>query len=160
MSASGLANSAGVMVGQNLGAGRPDRARKTLAWAVFYVLAINVVVVSLMLIFPRIFLSLFSGDAELLREATKWLQIASIGYFVQGLGMVFSQSYNTAGDTMVQMFTLLISFWLVQQPLAVVLPELGFGALGIQYAILIGLAVRLLIYVPYYFTDRWLRVKL
>jgi putative MATE family efflux protein len=160
MSASGLGNSAGVMVGQNLGAGKPERARKTLAWAVFYVLAINVVLVSAMLIFPHAFLSIFSGDAELLDEATKWLQIAAIGFFVQGLGMVFSQAYNTAGDTMVQMVTLLVSFWLIQQPLAVALPEVGFGALGIQYAILIGLAARLLIYVPYYFTDRWLKVKL
>jgi putative MATE family efflux protein len=160
MGGAGLGNSAGVMVGQNLGAGKPDRARKTVAWAVVFVLVINVFVVSFMMAFPRAFLSIFNDDPALLDEAVKWLQIQAIGYFVMGLGMVFSQSYNTAGDTLIPMIVLLVSFWGVQQPFAILLPELGFGALGIAWAILLGLAVRLLIYIPYFFTDRWLRVKL
>jgi putative MATE family efflux protein len=160
MSGTGLGNSAGVMIGQNLGAGKPDRARKTLAWAVAYVLLVNLVVVSFMMAFPHAFLSIFNNDSELLAEAEKWLRIQAIGYFVLGLSFVFTQSYNTAGDTLIPMITLLVSLWGVQQPLALILPELGFGALGIAWAILIGLAARLLIYVPYFFTDRWLRVKL
>ena len=112
------------------------------------------------LIFPREFLSVFNSDGDLLDVAVDWLRIQAIGYFVMGLGMVFSQSYNTAGDTLVPMVAVLVSYWFVQQPLAIVLPDLGFGAIGIAWAILVGLAVRLLIYVPYYFTGRWMRVRL
>lgn len=160
MGAMGMGQSAGVMVGQNLGAGKPERAKKTVAWALFFVTAMSASIVMWMVVFPEPFLRIFNGDAELLNEASKWLRIQAIGYFVMGTGMVFQQSYNTAGDTLVPMLTTLVSIWGVQQPLAVVLPNLGLGELGVAWAIVIGLAVRLGIYVPYYFYGRWLRVKL
>ena len=160
MGAMGMGQSAGVMVGQNLGAGKPERAKKTVAWALFFVTVMSASIVIWMLIFPEAFLRIFNGDQDLLNEASKWLRIQAIGYFVMGTGMVFQQSYNTAGDTLTPMITTLVSIWFVQQPLALILPDLGLGELGIAWAIVIGLAVRLAIYVPYYFHGRWLRVKL
>lgn len=156
----GIGNAAGVLVGQNLGAGKPERARESVRWAIIYVLAFNFVLAGLMLIFPREFLSIFNSDGDLLDIAVDWLRIQAIGYFVMGLGIVFSQSYNTAGDTLIPMVAVLISYWFVQQPAALILPDLGLGSIGIAWAILLGLAVRLLIYVPYYFTDRWMKIRL
>jgi putative MATE family efflux protein len=160
MGAMGMGQSSGVMVGQNLGAGKPERAKKTVAWALFFVTAMSASIVIWMLIFPEAFLRIFNSDPELLDEASKWLRIQAIGYFVMGTGMVFQQSYNTAGDTLTPMLTTLVSIWFVQQPLALILPDLGLGELGIAWAIVIGLAVRLLIYLPYYFHGRWLRIRL
>jgi len=160
MGAMGLGQSAGVMVGQNLGAGKPDRAKKSVLWALLFVLGINVVVSSLMLAFPRAFLSIFNGDAALLDEAVQWLRIQVLGYFVMGLGMVYAQSYNTAGDTLVPMVVTLVSIWGVQQPLAVLLPRAGLNEFGIAWAVVIGLAVRLCIYAPYFFYGRWMRIRL
>ncbi len=160
MGAMGMGQSAGVMVGQNLGAGKPERAKASVAWAIVYVMGINIVVSSLMLAFPRQFLSIFNGDAELLNEAVGWLRIQVFGYFVMGMGMVFMQSYNTAGDTFVPMIVTLVSIWGVQQPAAVLLPDLGLNELGIAWAVVLGLAVRLAIYIPYFFYGRWLRVRL
>jgi putative MATE family efflux protein len=160
MGGMGLGQSCGVMVGQNLGAQKPERAKQSIAWALAFVLVINLVVSVLILAFPRQFLMIFNGDAELLAEAEDWLRIQAIGYFVLGTGMVFMQSFNTAGDTMIPMIVTLVSIWGVQQPLAFVLPGLGLGAMGIAWAIVISLAVRMFIYVPYYFSGRWMRVKL
>jgi Na+-driven multidrug efflux pump len=160
MGAMGMGQSSGVMVGQNLGAGKPERAKKTVAWALFFVTAMSASIVIWMVLFPKAFLQIFNGDAELLDEASKWLRIQAIGYFVMGTGMVFQQSYNTAGDTLTPMITTLVSIWFVQQPLALILPDLGLAELGIAWAIVIGLAVRLMIYVPYYFHGRWLRIRL
>jgi Na+-driven multidrug efflux pump len=69
------------------------------------------------------------------------------------------QSYNTAGDTLVPMLVTLVSVWLIQQPLALILPGLGFGELGIAWAVVAAVFVRLLIYGPYYFGERWLRIR-
>jgi len=160
MGAMGLGQSAGVMVGQNLGAGKPDRAKKSVLWALLFVLGINVAVSSLMLAFPRAFLSIFNGDAALLDEAVQWLRIQVLGYFVMGVGMVYAQSYNTAGDTLVPMVVTLVSIWGVQQPLAVLLPRAGLNEFGIAWAVVIGLAVRLCIYAPYFFYGRWMRIRL
>jgi Na+-driven multidrug efflux pump len=113
----------------------------------------------MMLAFPKPFLQIFNNDPELLDQAIVWLRIQALGYLVMGSGMVFMQSYNTAGDTLVPMITTLVSIWGVQQPLALLLPGLGLGAYGIAWAIVIGMAVRLGIYVPYFFYGRWLRIK-
>jgi putative MATE family efflux protein len=160
MGGQGIGNSSGVIIGQSLGARKPERAKATLRWACGYVLIFNLVLIGLMMVFPRLFLSIFTSDPALLDDAAGWLRIMAVGYFFLGLSIVFSQSYSVAGDTLIPMVAVLVSFWLVQQPLAVLLPEAGLGALGIAWAILIGIAVRMLIYVPYYFTGRWLRVRL
>ncbi|HXH21748.1 MAG TPA: MATE family efflux transporter [Dehalococcoidia bacterium] len=158
--AGGIGQSTGVMVGQNLGAGKHDRARKSVLWGLVYVNISTFIACGLMFAFPREFLSFFNDDPELLDVAVKWLQIALIGYLVMGMGMVFMQSYNTAGDTLVPMVVTLISIWGIQQPLAVVLPDLGLEQYGIAWAIVAAMAARLLIYVPYFFSDRWERVRL
>jgi Na+-driven multidrug efflux pump len=157
--AGGIGQSTGVMVGQNLGAGQADRARKSVLWGLVYVNISTFIACALMFVFPREFLSFFNDDPELLDVAVKWLQIALVGYLVMGMGMVFMQSYNTAGDTLVPMIVTLISIWGIQQPLAVVLPDLGLDQYGIAWAIVAAMAARLLIYVPYFFSDRWERVR-
>jgi putative MATE family efflux protein len=160
MGAQGLGQSAGVMVGQNLGAGKPERARSAVIWAQGFVIVINLVIVGLVMAFPRPFLHIFNSDPELLDEAVVWLRIAALGYFVMGTGQVFMQAYNTAGDTLIPMVTTLVSIWAVQQPLAVLLPKAGLDEYGIGWAVTLGMAVRLLIYVPYFFHGRWLKIKL
>jgi putative MATE family efflux protein len=160
MGARGLGQGAGVLVGQNLGAGKPERARKTVAWALLYVFGINLVTVIALVLFTDFFIGIFNNDQELLEVAVTWLQIAALGYLFLGIGQVFQQSYNTAGDTMVPMLVTLVSLWLVQQPLALVLPDAGLGHYGIAWAVVAAVFVRLLIYAPYYFTNRWLRVSI
>jgi putative MATE family efflux protein len=156
--AGGIGQSTGTMVGQNLGAGKPDRARKSVYWGIIFVNISTFVAVALMMAFPRQFLSFFNDDPELLDVAVKWLQIQAIGYLVMSTGLVFQHAYNTAGDTMVPMIVTLISIWGVQQPLAWVLPDLGLGQYGIAWAVVAAFVVRLAIYIPYFFTNRWARV--
>lgn len=158
--AGGIGQSTGVMVGQNLGAGKPERARKTVVWGLVYVNISTLIACALMIAFPRPFLSIFNDDPELLDVAVKWLQIQVIGYLVMSSGLVFQHSFNTAGDTLVPMLVTLVSIWGVQQPLALLLPGMGLDQYGIAWAVVIAFIVRLAIYVPYYFTGRWERVRL
>ena len=160
MGARGFGQGAGILVGQNLGAGKPERARKTVIWAVFFVFIINVFMVAILTIFPEAVIRVFNSDREFLDTAVTWVQIASIGYLFLGVGQVYQQSYNTAGDTLVPMVVTLVSIWFVQQPMAVILPDLGLGHTGIAWAVVLAVFVRLLIYAPYYFTDRWLRIRI
>ena len=160
MGARGLGQGAGVLVGQNLGAGKPERAKKTVAWAIVFVFAINATTTLILLAFPEIFVRVFTSDPELMHVAVSWMRIAAVGYFFLGIGQVYQQSYNTAGDTVIPMIVTLVSIWLVQQPLAFVLPGLGLDQYGIAWAVVAAVFVRIVIYVPYYFTNRWLRVDL
>jgi putative MATE family efflux protein len=159
MGARGFGQGAGVLVGQNLGAGKPERAKKTVSTAILFVFVINLVTTAFLFFFPELFIRIFNSDPELLELARHWMRIAALGYLFLGIGQVFQQSYNTAGDTIVPMLVTLVSIWLVQQPLAFVLPDLGLGHYGIAWAVVAAVFARLLIYAPYYFTNRWLRVE-
>jgi putative MATE family efflux protein len=170
----GLGMGAGVMVGQNLGAGKPERAREAVCWALLYVSVISVSLGVILWVFSEPFLTIFVRDLAVMEVAVPWLRIVVLGFMVMGMGMVFTQSYNTAGDTLMPMVVSLVTIWGVQVPLAIVLSGVGndwtilgfsvtlptignLGQYGIAWAIVTAMALRLFLYVPYFFTGRWLR---
>jgi Na+-driven multidrug efflux pump len=172
MGSMGVGQAAGIMVGQNLGAQKPDRARSAVKWALGYVASVQGILIGLIVLFPAFFLSIFSKDAELIATSTTWLCIQAFGFFGMAFSMVFMQSFNTAGDTMIPMIVTLISIWGVQQPLAIMLsrsatnwtvfgwsipsPTLAnLGQYGIAWAIVLAISVRLLIYIPYFIWGPW-----
>lgn len=157
----GLGQATGILVGQNLGAGRPERARSTVGWSMGMSALFHVVIASAFFVFAEGILSVFNQEPELLGPAVIWLRIQVVGYVFLGASTVFAQTYNTAGDTLIPMLTALGTMWLVQQPLALTLPHVfGLGEYGISWAINIALAVRLFVFVPYFFQGAWMRKKL
>ncbi|OGO05125.1 MAG: hypothetical protein A2Y60_04660 [Chloroflexi bacterium RBG_13_54_9] len=156
----GLGQASGILVGQNLGAGKPQRAKQTVLWAVGYVVLTNAIFAGIIFFFQTAIISIFNRDPALLPAAQAWLGIMVIGFLFHGMGQVFSQSFNTAGDTIVPMVVALATIWGIQQPLAFFLPKVGdLGQVGIAWAIVIALAARPFFYVPYFFWGRWLRVR-
>ncbi len=135
----GLGNAAATMVGQNLGAGLPQRAEAS-AWKAgrYNLVFMTVVGVATFILAPEI-TALFSSDPEVLRYGTSCLRILGLGYPAYALGMVMSQAINGAGDTMTPTTLNLIAFWFVQIPLAYWLAEgAGLGPNGVFTAIVIG----------------------
>ena len=160
MGVGGLAQSAGIMVAQNLGAGKPERSRMAVRWAMLYAMLLLIVTGALLYLFAAPILSVFSDDPIVLDTAVTWLRIQVAGYVFMGAGQVFLQAFNTAGDTTVPMVVTLISIWLVQQPLALVLPDwTGLGQYGIAWAINIAMFVRCFVFAPYFFWGPWMKKR-
>ena len=160
MGAHGLGMASGVLVGQNLGAGKPERAKRTIRWAAIYVAFISAILSGLMIAFPVIFLSLFSRDQEFLAVARMWLIITAAGYVGLALSQVFQQSFQTAGDTFAVMLITLGTMWGLELPLAWYLTRSAeVGQLGVAWAMLAVMLVRPLLYVPYYYSGRWMRAR-
>ncbi len=135
----GLGNAAATMVGQNLGAGLPERAEAS-AWKAgrYNLIFMTTVGIATFILAPQI-TSLFSDDPEVLGYGTSCLRILGVGYPAYALGMVMSQAINGAGDTMTPTTLNLIAFWLVQIPLAYWLAEgAGLGPDGVFTAIVVG----------------------
>ena len=155
----GVGQASGIIVGQNLGAGKPERARKTVLWATGYVVVAKSVFSLFVFFFPELLLSIFSRDQEFIEVASTWVRIQAFAYIAMGVGQVAMQSFMTAGDTLFPMLVTLITMWGIQQPLAYLFSqELGMGQYGIAWAISISMFARLFFYVPYFFWGRWLRV--
>ncbi|MBT8081548.1 MAG: MATE family efflux transporter [Gammaproteobacteria bacterium] len=144
----GLGNAAATLVGQNLGAGRPDRAERS-AWQASKYNAIFMGVTAVFLIvFAAVITGWFTNDAEVLRIGTHCMRILALGFPLYAVGMVVVQAMNGAGDTETPMTLNLVSFWLVQIPLAFMLatrtalgPEGAFIAIVLSESLLTVLSV-------------------
>ena len=152
----GLGNAAATMVGQNLGAGHPERAEHSARKAGFYNLVFMSVVGALSFTFAAEITGLFSNDPEVLEYGPNCLRILAIGYPAYAIGMVMSQAINGAGDTVTPTILNLIAFWLVQIPLAYALAEAaGLGPNGVFTAIVVGESLLTLLAVAVFRSGRW-----
>ncbi|WP_421976032.1 MATE family efflux transporter [Roseivirga seohaensis] len=136
MPAWGMSNAAATLVGQNLGAGQPDRAEKSV-WTTAKYNAIFMVTISVIyLLFAKTIVGWFKGDIAVVEAGALSLQVIAAGYVFYAYGMVLTQSFNGAGNTKVPTVINFFCFWLFQIPVAYVAALiLGWGPLGVYLAI-------------------------
>lgn len=136
MPAWGLANAGSTLVGQNLGAQKPDRAEAAVRIATkFNVLFLGLIGV-LFIALSGVIARLFTTDAEVLPHATRALWIVSLAFPLYAAGMCYEGAFNGAGDTWTPTRLNFFCFWLGQIPLAWLLAHpLGLGALGVYIAV-------------------------
>ena len=157
-SSRGLGRAAGTLAGQNLGAELPERARSAVKWAALYSGSASVVLATLIFMFPELLMKLFSGDAEFVAHAARWVVIMAVGYVSVSLVQVFTQAFNTSGDTFGPMVVTLATVWCVEIPLAFALSQFTpLAEYGVAWAIVIGMTARLALFIWYYRRGRWLR---
>jgi putative MATE family efflux protein len=138
----GIANAAATLVGQNLGAGNPDRAEKAVWTTVFYNAIIQTSVGILFVIFADPIVRIFTDDPQVLPYAIDCLTIVSYGFFFYGVGMVLETSFNGAGDTWTPTWMNLFVFWLFEIPLAYLLAyQFGYGPDGVFWAIFLAFSM-------------------
>jgi len=156
----GVGLASGIMAGQNLGAGRPERARQSVAWGLIFVVILKAAVGTLLFLFPAPFVMIFTSQAEVVALTSVWLQILAVASLFLGIGAVFQQSFNMTGATLSVMLVTFFALIAIELPLAWLLSHgLGFGPLGLAWAHLVGMALRAICFVPLFFWGRWLRVK-
>ncbi|HWQ55012.1 MAG TPA: MATE family efflux transporter [Bryobacteraceae bacterium] len=132
----GLSGAAATMVGQNLGAGRPERAARAVWLTGFYNMLYMVSVAAVFIAFPESIIGLFTHDPAVVPYAVNCLRIVSYGNLSYAFGMVMVQAFNGAGDTVTPSIINIIGFWMCQIPLAwfLAMPA-GFGVNGVFAAI-------------------------
>ena len=136
MPAWGMSNAAATLVGQNLGAKKPDRAEKSV-WKTGKYCAVFMGVVSLLYLgFAPQIIGWFTQVPEVVQNGALCLRILAAGYIFYAYGMVIINSFNGAGDTKTPTWINFICFWLFQLPLAY-LSALFFnlGPVGVFVAI-------------------------
>ena len=156
----GISQATGVMVGQNLGAEKPSRAKQVVWWSCGYVATMNLMVRGVFWVFPVGIIMLFTQNADVVALTAQWVRIQLIAAFFQGLMQIFQESFNSAGDTLAPMVVTLFGVWCIEVPSAFFLcAHTGLGPLGIAVAAILGFSSRTFIFLGYYFYGRWLRIK-
>ncbi len=114
----GISNAASTLVGQNLGAKKPERAERAV-WVTGWVNMILLGIIGFFLVvYPEPFIRLFIEDENVIISGVLGLRIISIGFISYGLGMVLVNSFNGAGDTSTPLKINIFAFWCVEIPLA------------------------------------------
>ncbi|MGR3809869.1 MATE family efflux transporter [Jiulongibacter sp. NS-SX5] len=154
----GLANSAATLVGQNLGAGKPERAIKS-AWTVsFFNMVFLALIAVVFFIFAEDFIRWFDPTPQVVETGVLCLKILAAGYVVFGIGMVITQAINGAGDTLPPTIFNIICFWVIEIPLAYYLAiKVGWQETGVFLSIIIAETVLAILAVIYFRTNRWQR---
>lgn len=152
----GLSNAASTLVGQNLGAKKPERAEKSV-WATGWVNMILLGVIgAVFVISPEVFIRMFISDDNVVKSGILCLRIVSIGFISYGLGMVLVNSFNGAGDTSTPLKINIFAFWLVEIPLAWFLAlKAGFNEEGVYIAIVVAESLMTLIAWLVFRRGRW-----
>ena len=157
----GMANASATLVGQNLGAGHPDRAEKSVWRAAFINMVFLAIVTILFFSLAGPILRLFTSDEMVLSNGIECLQIVSLGYIFYAYGMVINQSFNGAGDTRTPTLISFFGFWVFQIPLAYTLAKwLDVGTVGVYSAISIAESLMAIVGIIIFRQGKWKAVKI
>lgn len=157
----GMANAAATLVGQNLGAGQPDRAEASVWKAGLYNMIFLAGVMGLFLFFSEPIMRIFTDDMEVVGYGKECLQVVALGYVFYGYGMVVNQAFNGAGDTVTPTLIALFGFWFFQIPLAYVLAiTLDFKTTGVYAAIAIAESAMAIAGILIFRKGKWKAVKI
>lgn len=157
----GMANAAATLVGQNLGAGQPERAEQSVWRTGFFNMLFMAFITVTFMTLAKPIVELFTSEAVVLANAKQCLQIVAIGYIFYAYGMVVAQSFNGAGDTRTPTILNFFAFWMFQIPLAYVLAIiLNMGPKGVYVAIVVAESALAVVGILIFRRGKWKTVKI
>jgi putative MATE family efflux protein len=156
----GMSNAAATLVGQNLGAGHPDRAERAVWRAALYNVCFLAVVGLAFVVLAGPIAGIFTSDPIVHGWASRGLRIIAMGFLFYAYGMVVTQSFNGAGDTRTPTWINLFCFWLLEIPLAWLLShQAGLGPTGVFIAMTVAFCTVAVVSVTWFKRGAWKRVK-
>jgi putative MATE family efflux protein len=157
----GLSNAAATLVGQNLGAGKPDRAETSVWRTGLYNMIFLGSVGVILIIFAEPTVRLFTHDPAVIPLAATCLRILSYGNIGYAYGMVMLQAFNGAGDTVTPTWVNLFGFWFLEIPLAYWLAiPMNLQSKGVFFSIVIAEGSIALAGVLLFRRGRWKQQKI
>ncbi|RTL56380.1 MAG: MATE family efflux transporter [Sphingobacteriales bacterium] len=156
----GMANAAATLVGQNLGAGLPDRAEKSV-WRTAFITSLFFVLVGILFfLVGENMMQFFTKDALVVSTGKQCLRFLSVGYLFFAYGMVISQAFNGAGDTMTPTILNLFIFWGIQIPVAYLLAKYWhWGPTGVYVAISFAESILAVVAILLFKRGKWKKIK-
>jgi putative MATE family efflux protein len=157
----GMSNAAATLVGQNLGAGLPERAALSVQAVARYNALFMGLVTLFFLVSAAPVVSFLNKDPQVAAVAVHALHIITLGYVFYGVGMVLTNAFNGAGDTRTPTIINLFCFWAFQIPLAWFLAIiLKLGPSGVFWAIVLTESTLTVVSFIVFRQGKWKKVKI
>ncbi|MEN5307762.1 MATE family efflux transporter [Chryseobacterium cucumeris] len=161
MPAWGIGNAAGVLTGQNLGAGEPERAEKTVWRAGTINMTYLVIVALFWQIAAEYVVKFFTTEPEVAGYAVQYIHVVSMAYLLLGFTMVISRALNAAGNIMQVTLLYIVMFYVIQLPMAYLLGvRLHWELRGIFTAIVSSEIVLAVLFLMIFKNGKWKTIKI
>ncbi len=156
----GMSNAAATLVGQNLGAGRPDRAEQAVWRAAFYNVCFLAAWGLVFVLFAWPIAGIFTDDPVVQMWGSRGLRIIAMGFLFYAYGMVVTQAFNGAGDTRTPTWINFFCFWVLEIPLAWLLAhKTSLGPSGIFIAMTVAFCTIAVVSVVLFKRGKWKQVR-
>jgi putative MATE family efflux protein len=152
----GMGNAAGTLVGQNLGAHKPDRAERSAWWVSAYSTGYMAVAALLLTIFARPLMALFDPTPEVVAVGTECVRVVAWSMIGSAVGVVLARGFDGAGNTVPAMAINLLTLWGMELPIAFGLSLwLGLGVTGVWWGRAVANIANGLLFAIWFRRGRW-----
>lgn len=156
-----MSMSMAAMVGQNIGAGQYERAKKVLKVGLQITLVFACALFIWAQIFPGSIMAIFTSDKEIIAAGSQYIRSASLEFIMVAAVFPMNGFFNGCGHTKFTMINGLLATLLVRAPLAYILGiTLGTGLFGIGFAAPLASLFSIILGIWYYAANKWKKAKL
>jgi len=156
----GFGNAAGTMVGQNLGAKKPERAERAAWWVSAYNAIYMTIIGALLIISAQSLVPIFDPTPEVVTFASECIRIIAPSLVIYSIGLVLAVAFSGAGNTIPPMVINLISLWGIEVTLAYGLSRwLGMEVTGVWWGRSIGNTINGLLIAYWFYRGKWKHQK-
>lgn len=157
----GMAVAAATMVGQKLGAGRPDHARISAYEANRFAVILMAAMGLVFFFFPYGLLRAFTNDPEVIKYGILYMKIVAFAQVPLAVTMVVGGSLRGAGDTGFIMFATIAGMWLIRLPAAVLFAAVFKAEIRSVWSVMIvDWLIRMSLLLWRYRKERWGRLNI
>ena len=159
MPAQSISAALSTMVGQNIGAGFFERAKKIFWVSIRLSMGLGILAFGLVQAVPEFFLGIFTSDASVIQEAIRYLRITSFDYLLVALIFPLNGFINGSGHTLFTMIPSIVSSVVVRVPIAFLFAKvMGLGLFGVGLSTPSGTISAVIICLIYYRSGAWKKV--
>ncbi|WP_226481384.1 MATE family efflux transporter [Natrinema amylolyticum] len=157
----GMGQATDTIVGQNLGAGKPDRAARAVRIAAGVIGAVMFTAGVFAFLFPRPFVSVFvtadaAGKAATIDYGVTYLRFAAVGFAFMGVLQVIQGAFRGAGNTKTALAFAVLGLWIVRVPVTYYLLFVAnWGPTGIWTGVVIGDVVGAIAAIAWFTRGTW-----
>ncbi len=156
-----IATATAVIVGQNLGAKKPDRAEEGVKLGLVFYGTVMFGVSIFYYVFADQLIWFFDPSGASVTTGASYFRTVAPFYIIMAVSIILSFALNGAGDTKKPMYATLVSMVMIQIPLGYYLPQhFGLGITGIWIAVIIGIIIQAVLLTMMYKNGSWKRVAL